>query len=94
MKFSKDWTLVALVLAVIAAFAYLLIPKNVNVVEKISYDVSRMNSRFTPAESVDVAMAMKMTFHDPPWMLNPPKAPPPLLIYPPSEDDLEKLSGE
>ena len=94
MKFSKDWTLVALVLAVIAAFAYLLIPKNVNVVEKISYDVSRMNSRFTPAESVDVAMAMKMTFHDPPWMLNPPKAPPPLLLYPPSEDDLEKLSGE
>jgi len=94
MKFSKDWTLLALVLAVIAAFAYLLIPKNREVKEEIHSGISKMNSRFTPTESVDVAMAMKMTFHDPPWMLNPPKAPPPLLLYPPSEEDLEKLSGE
>jgi len=94
MKIPKNWTLIALVLAVIAAFAYLVMPKNVEVREKINSEVSKMNSRFTPEESVDVAMAMKMTFHDPPHMLNPPEAPPPLLLYPPSDEDLAKLSGE
>jgi hypothetical protein len=39
-------------------------------------------------------MAMKMTSYDPPHMLNPPEEVPPLLLFPPSAEDLAKLSGE
>jgi hypothetical protein len=94
MKIPKNWTLIALVLAVIAAFVYLVIPKEAPLTAKINKDIAKVNSRFTPTESVDVAFAMKMMLHDPPHMLNPPKAPPPLLLYPPSDEDLAKLSGE
>ncbi len=50
-------------------------------------------SRFTPENSLDIAMAMKLVTHDPPHMLNPPMPGPPLLLYPPSEEDLRRLSG-
>jgi hypothetical protein len=49
--------------------------------------------RFTPEDSVDVAMAMGVLIQDPPHMLNPPQPGPPLLLYPPSAEDLAKLSG-
>lgn len=50
-------------------------------------------SRFTPENSLDIAMAMKLVTHDPPHMLNPPVEGPPLLLYPPSEEELRRLSG-
>lgn len=49
--------------------------------------------RFTPEDSVDVAMAMGVLTQAPPHMLNPPQPGPPLLLYPPSAEDLAKLSG-
>jgi hypothetical protein len=97
MKFPniwKDWKLVALALAVSLAILYLLVPAQAHLTKKINSDIAKVNSRFTPTESVDVAMAMKMMLHDPPSMLNPPEAPPPLLLYPPSKEDLARLSGE
>jgi hypothetical protein len=56
--------------------------------------VAKVNARFTPSESIDLSMAMKILTHDPPRMLNPPQEVPPLLLFPPSAEDLAKLSGE
>lgn len=50
-------------------------------------------ARFTPENSLDIAMAMKIVTHDPPHMLNPPMPGPPQLLYPPSEEELRRLSG-
>jgi hypothetical protein len=93
MKKSKQYILLALVIAIIAAFAYLMTPTN-PLRQKINSDIAKVNARFTPSESIDVSMAMKMTSHDPPFMLNPPEEIPPLLLFPPSAEDLAKLSGE
>lgn len=49
--------------------------------------------RFTAANSIDIAMATKMVTHAPPSMLNPPTAPGPLLLHPPSQQELDRLSG-
>ena len=92
MSIPKEWTLVVLVVAVLLAFANLL-NSGTPLQKKIDRDIAKVNSRFTPTESVDVAMAMKMMLHDPPRMLNPPREPPPMLLYPPSAEDLERLSG-
>jgi hypothetical protein len=89
----KNWKTIALALAVIGALIYLFASAPSPLAKKIERDIAKVNSRFTPTESVDVAMAMKMMLHDPPKMLNPPKSPPPLLLYPPSDEDLERLSG-
>jgi hypothetical protein len=93
MKKSKQYLLLALVIAIIAAFAFLMVPSN-PLRQKINSDIAKVNSRFTPTESIDLSMAMKMTTHDAPFMLNPPEEIPPLLLFPPSAEDLAKLSGE
>jgi hypothetical protein len=49
-------------------------------------------NRFGP-DSVDVQMAMGTLSHDPPYMIGSPPPMKPLLLFPPSQDDLEKLSG-
>jgi hypothetical protein len=45
-------------------------------------------------ESIDLSMAMKLVTHEAPQMLNPPAEVPPLLVFPPSTEDLAKLSDE
>lgn len=93
MKNSKQYILLALVIAIIAGFAYLMTPQN-PLRQKINSDIAKVNARFTPSQSIDLSMAMKMVSHDPPHMLNPPEEIPPLLLFPPSAEDLAKLSGE
>ena len=93
MKFPKKWLLAALVIAVIVAFAYITVTPN-RLQQKIDSDVAKVNARFTPSESIDLSMAMKILTHDPPQMMNPPQEVPPLLLFPPSAEDLAKLSGE
>lgn len=93
MKIPKKWLLVALVLALVVAFAYIAVPSS-PLQQKIDSDVAKVNARFTPSESIDLSMAMKILTHDPPQMLNPPQKGPPLLLFPPSAEDLAKLSGE
>ena len=93
MKKSKQYILLALVIAIVAAFAYLMTPTN-PLRQKINSDIAKVNARFTPTQSIDLSMAMKMSSHDPPFMLNPPEEVPPLLLFPPSTEDLAKLSGE
>jgi len=92
MKFPKKWLLAALVIAVIVAFAYITFTPN-RLQQKIDSDVAKVNARFTPSESIDLSMAMKILTHDPPQMMNPPQEVP-LLLFPPSAEDLAKLSGE
>jgi hypothetical protein len=92
-KSTSQYLLLALVLAVIVGFAYLTMPPN-RLREKVNDDIAKVNARFTPSESIDLSMAMKMVSHDAPQMLNPPAEVPPLLLFPPSAEDLAKLSGE
>ena len=61
--------------------------------QRVEQDRARDVARFTPENSVDIAMAMKLVTHAPPKMLNPPTPGPPTLLFPPSERDLERLSG-
>jgi len=94
MKVSKkNMLLIALGVAIVGAFLYLAFPVDPKVAF-IQADIAKDHSRFTPSESIDVAMAMKMVLHEPPQMLNPVGKQPVLLLYPPSEQDLAKLSGE
>jgi hypothetical protein len=93
MKIPKKWLLAGLALAVVLAFAYLMTTPN-RMQEKIDSDAAKVEARFTPQESVDLSMAMKILTHDPPQMLNPPQKVPTLLLFPPSAEDLAKLSGE
>jgi hypothetical protein len=88
----RNGTLLALVIGLVVLFAFLLKPKNV-LQDSIAKDIKRDTARFTPTESIDLAMASKLVTHAPPMMLNPPVNTPPLLLYPPSFEDLERLSG-
>ena len=90
---KKSYLLFALVVAVIAAFAFLMVRPD-RLKQKIASDVEKVNARFSPSESIDLSMAMKMITHESPQMLNPPSEIPALLVYPPSAEDLAKLSGE
>jgi hypothetical protein len=60
---------------------------------RVEQDHKRDVARFTPANSLDVSMAMGLTTYDKPRMLNPPGAQPLQLLFPPSDTDLEKLCG-
>lgn len=93
MKLSKKVQLGILVVLVIIAFAYMLMPVN-RLKQKIASDIAKVNARFNPVDSIDLAMANKTVTHESPRMLNPPAEVPPLLIFPPSAEDLAKLSGE
>lgn len=81
------------IVAVIVAFAFMIVPRDV-AKEIQDKDVVSDKKRFTPNESVDIAMAMKLITHEAPKMLNPPDDMPPLLLYPPSDDELKRLTGE
>ena len=55
---------------------------------EMSEDVARFSE-----DSIDVAMANGTVKHASPNMLNPPKTSGPLLLFPPTEADLKRLSG-
>ncbi len=82
-----------LVLLLIVGFLVLVSRPDTSMMSRVQRDLARDVARFTPENSVDVAMAMKLVTHDPPKMLNPPSPPPPLLLYPPSEDTLARMCG-
>jgi hypothetical protein len=90
---TRKYLLIALVVATVVGFAYMLFPPSNIVDQLVRADIVKDHTRFGPNESVDVAMAMKLVTHEPPRMLAPPAPVPPLLLFPPSEADLERLSG-
>lgn len=88
----KNFALIGLVVIIVLGFGLLAFKPDLKRLA-IQSDVETDHSRFTPAESVDVAQAMKLVTHDPPRMLAPPESMPPLVLYPPSSEDLARLSG-
>jgi hypothetical protein len=91
----KRQTLVvgALVLLLCIGFLVLVSRPDASMMTRVQRDLARDVARFTPENSVDVAMAMKMLTHEPPRMLAAPAPPPPQLLYPPSDDTLARMCG-
>jgi hypothetical protein len=85
--------LIGLLVLVILAFMMMSRQVDTSLDGRVARDRARDVARFLPENSVDISMAMKIITHDPPSMLNPPANQPPLLLYPPSEDTLARLSG-
>jgi hypothetical protein len=85
--------LIGLLVLVILAFMMMSRQVDTSLDGRVARDRVRDVARFLPENSVDISMAMKIITHDPPNMLNPPANQPPLLLYPPSEDTLARLSG-
>jgi hypothetical protein len=92
-KGARNGLLLVSVLVAILGFIYLITPRD-EVRSQVDAQIVAEKSRFTPAKSVDIAMAMGLLTHDPPQMLNPPQQGPPLLLYPPSEETLARMTGE
>lgn len=88
---TRDIAVVGLVVLLVLGFWYLANPSSYQA--QIARDVVRDKMRFSPQNSLDIAMAMGLVTHDPPQMLAPPEPGPPTLLYPPSESDLARLSG-
>jgi hypothetical protein len=95
MKFklkTRDYWLLGIVAVLAILFAVMAVPADPVVSDAVkAVEIER--SRFSPTNSLDVAMAMKLVTHDPPKMLAPPSPSPVQLLYPPSAADLERLSG-
>lgn len=85
--------LLGLAVLVFLVFVFSTVSSTQTVAGQVHRDSIVEKSRFTPENSLDIAMAMKLVTHDPPHMLNPPVEGPPQLLYPPSEEDLRRLSG-
>ena len=88
----KNLAIVGLVLIVVLGFGWLVVKSDLKM-DVIKKDIQKDHSRFTPSESIDVAQAMKLVTHDPPTMLAPHEPVPALLLFPPSAEDLARLSG-
>lgn len=84
--------IVGFIAIIVLGFGWLVMNSDVKMAS-IAKDIAKDHPRFSPTESVDVAQAMKLITHDPPKMLAPPSNIPPLLLYPPSQEDLARLSG-
>lgn len=89
----KTRDLAVLGLVVLLALGFWTLATKSTVATQIAQAVAMDKSRFTPENSLDISMAMGLITHDPPHMLNPPQPGPPLLLYPPSAQDLERMSG-
>jgi len=85
--------LLGLAVLVFLVFVFSTVSSAQTVAGQVHRDSIIEKSRFTPENSLDIAMAMKLVTHDPPHMLNPPVEGPPQLLYPPSEEELRRLSG-
>lgn len=69
-------------------------PGVVDLQSRVQQDLANEKKRFLPQNSLDIGMAMKIITHDAPSILAPPVAQPPLLLFPPSEETLARLSGQ
>jgi hypothetical protein len=85
----KSKTLYAIAALVVVVALYLLLnPPAPEFISTYSKDVNR----FGP-ESVDMQLALGTLQRDPPHMIAPEPQLKPLLLFPPSQSDLERLSG-
>lgn len=90
----RELLMTAVVVFLVVAFLSMVSKQAMpTLMDRVNQDRARDVARFTPESSVDIAMAMKLVTHAPPSMLNPPMPSPPTLLFPPSQLDLERLSG-
>jgi hypothetical protein len=97
----KRQTIVIGVLVVLLILTFVLMgaqqkmfPGVIDLPARVQQDLANEKKRFLPQNSIDISMAMKLITHEPPNMLAPPATQPPLLLFPPSEETLERLSGK
>lgn len=97
----KRQTLILGVLAVLLILTFVLMgaqqqmfPGVVDLPARVQQDLANEKKRFLPQNSLDISTAMKLITHDAPNILAPPVSQPPLLMFPPSEETLERLSGK
>jgi hypothetical protein len=97
----KRQTIVLGVLVVLLILTFVLMgaqqkmfPGVIDLPARVQQDLANEKKRFLPQNSVDIAMAMKIITHDAPNILAPPVSQPPLLMFPPSEETLARLSGQ
>lgn len=88
----KKLAILGLVLMLVIGLGLLAMKPNLGMAA-IASDIQKDHSRFTPSESIDVAQAMKLVTHEPPRTLAPHEPVPALLLFPPSTEDLARLSG-
>jgi hypothetical protein len=69
-------------------------PGVIDLPARVRQDLANEKKRFLPENSLDISMAMNLITQDEPRLLAPSVAQPPLLLFPPSEDTLARLSGE
>ena len=91
----KGRTVVLLGLGVILLLVVLAMarPASMGLQARVQSDLANERKRFLPENSLDIAQAMKLITFDEPNLLAPPTSQPPLLLYPPSSETLERLSG-
>jgi hypothetical protein len=93
MKFPKltaSKLMILLLTLAAVGLMYFVVQRATNpFVSELSEDVSRFSE-----DSIDVAMANGTIKHAEPQMLNSPTASGPLLLFPPTDEDLERLSGK
>ena len=91
----KGRTIVLLGLGVILLLVLLAMarPTAIGLQARVQTDLANERKRFLPENSLDIAQAMKIITFDEPNIYAPPTAQPPLLLYPPSSETLERLSG-
>lgn len=90
---TRNLAVLGLVLLLGLAFWTLATKSGSTYATDVARAVAKDKARFTPENSLDISMAMGLLTQDPPHMLNPPEPGPPLLLFPPSAADLERLSG-
>ena len=97
----KRQTLVigGLVLLLILTFAMMgrqqqVFPGVIDLQSRVQHDLSNEKKRFLPENSLDISMAMNLITQDEPRLLGTTVAQPPLLLFPPSEETLARLSGQ
>ncbi len=94
MKRQTRTLVLALLVGLLAVGFLALVSKpNVSQEARVKQDRARDVARFTPENSVDVAMAMGLLTHEPPKIAHPAPPVPPLLLYPPSAETLERMCG-
>ena len=89
----QSLVLAGLVVLLVIGFLYIVSAPDTSVQARVDRDIKRDVARFLPQNSLDISMAMGLITHDPPKMLNPPTAQPPLLLYPPSQETLTNMCG-
>lgn len=90
---QRNLLLTALILFVALGFLVLVSRPDTSMMGRVQRDLEAEKSRFLPQNSLDIGMAMGIVTFDKPRMLNPPTPGAIQLLFPPSEADLERLSG-